>query len=336
VRGLQHMIEDGRSCREVLTLLAGVRSALNATGDLILERYVESCSVDLQRGEASVTRAGRRRQAEPRLSRHPRLSPRAAHGVGAAERLPLPVPARTSGAAARVLRVVEAEDLRVAVPRERQRLARRTGSSPHRGPSPRPAAVRSPVITKRVDFRPHARSCGRSVTPSSTARPALPTTSARTTRPESEVSSTRRRCSVPMGTPASARCAATPRGSRRAVQTRAGRRWRRPGTPAGRGSRRPTPRPTRRSRRRSPRGSRCARSRRGRSAPRPRSRRWRRRSPGARRPGRGRPGSRRWRRRRGRGPVEVVQGVGARRDRLRLERLAGHEACISAGTTPRR
>jgi CsoR family transcriptional regulator, copper-sensing transcriptional repressor len=54
VRGLQHMIEDGRSCREVLTLLAGVRSALNATGDLILERYVESCSLDLQRGEASV------------------------------------------------------------------------------------------------------------------------------------------------------------------------------------------------------------------------------------------------------------------------------------------
>ena len=54
VRGLQHMIEDGRSCREVLTLLAGVRSALNATGDLILERYVEACTVDLQRGDASV------------------------------------------------------------------------------------------------------------------------------------------------------------------------------------------------------------------------------------------------------------------------------------------
>jgi CsoR family transcriptional regulator, copper-sensing transcriptional repressor len=54
VRGLQHMIEDGRSCREVLTLLAGVRSALNATGDVILERYVESCTVDLQRGDASV------------------------------------------------------------------------------------------------------------------------------------------------------------------------------------------------------------------------------------------------------------------------------------------
>ena len=55
VRGLQHMIEEGRSCREVLTLLAGVRSALNATGDVILEHYVEVCSVDLQRGEGSVS-----------------------------------------------------------------------------------------------------------------------------------------------------------------------------------------------------------------------------------------------------------------------------------------
>jgi DNA-binding FrmR family transcriptional regulator len=54
VRGLQAMIEGGRSCREVLTLLAGVRSALNATGDLILERYVETCRVDLEEGRANV------------------------------------------------------------------------------------------------------------------------------------------------------------------------------------------------------------------------------------------------------------------------------------------
>ena len=43
VRGLQGMIEEGRSCREVLTLLAGIRSALNATGDVILESYVQGC-----------------------------------------------------------------------------------------------------------------------------------------------------------------------------------------------------------------------------------------------------------------------------------------------------
>jgi len=46
VRGLQQMIEDGRSCRDVLTLLAGIRSALNATGDVILETYVSGCMTD--------------------------------------------------------------------------------------------------------------------------------------------------------------------------------------------------------------------------------------------------------------------------------------------------
>jgi len=54
VRGLQGMIEDGRSCREVLTLLAGVRSALNASGDLILEHYVEACRFDLEKGSGNV------------------------------------------------------------------------------------------------------------------------------------------------------------------------------------------------------------------------------------------------------------------------------------------
>ncbi|QRN79984.1 MAG: metal-sensitive transcriptional regulator [Nocardiopsis sp. BM-2018] len=46
VRGLQGMIEEGRSCREVLTLLAGIRSALNATGDVILESFVQGCLAD--------------------------------------------------------------------------------------------------------------------------------------------------------------------------------------------------------------------------------------------------------------------------------------------------
>ncbi len=46
VRGLQHMIDEGRSCREILTLLAGIRSALNATGDVILEHYVQACLTD--------------------------------------------------------------------------------------------------------------------------------------------------------------------------------------------------------------------------------------------------------------------------------------------------
>ena len=43
VRGLQRMIEDNRDCHEILTLLSGIRSALNATADVILENYLEQC-----------------------------------------------------------------------------------------------------------------------------------------------------------------------------------------------------------------------------------------------------------------------------------------------------
>ena len=54
VRGLQQMIEDGRSCRDILTLLAGIRSALNATGDAILEHYVQGCMADDADPETTV------------------------------------------------------------------------------------------------------------------------------------------------------------------------------------------------------------------------------------------------------------------------------------------
>ena len=43
VRGLQRMIEENRDCHEILTLLSGIRSALNATGDVILGNYLEQC-----------------------------------------------------------------------------------------------------------------------------------------------------------------------------------------------------------------------------------------------------------------------------------------------------
>ena len=43
VRGLQKMVDEERDCNDVLTLLSGIRSALNAAGDLILETYVEEC-----------------------------------------------------------------------------------------------------------------------------------------------------------------------------------------------------------------------------------------------------------------------------------------------------
>ncbi|WMT58867.1 metal-sensitive transcriptional regulator [Truepera radiovictrix] len=44
VRGLQRMIEEERDCREVLTQLSGVRSALDAASDVILETYLEKCA----------------------------------------------------------------------------------------------------------------------------------------------------------------------------------------------------------------------------------------------------------------------------------------------------
>lgn len=56
VRGLQRMVEEERPCHEVLTLLSGVRSALNATGDAVLEEYLDRCAVDLRTGETDIER----------------------------------------------------------------------------------------------------------------------------------------------------------------------------------------------------------------------------------------------------------------------------------------
>lgn len=55
VRGLQKMVDDERSCQEVLTLLAGVRSALDATADTILENYLDKCQADFKDGEGDVS-----------------------------------------------------------------------------------------------------------------------------------------------------------------------------------------------------------------------------------------------------------------------------------------
>lgn len=55
VRGLQKMVNEGRSCREVLTLLAGVRSALDATADVILESYLDECQAQFSKGDGDIT-----------------------------------------------------------------------------------------------------------------------------------------------------------------------------------------------------------------------------------------------------------------------------------------
>ena len=43
VRGLHKMVEEERPCQEILTLLAGIKSALNASGDAIFEQYLDRC-----------------------------------------------------------------------------------------------------------------------------------------------------------------------------------------------------------------------------------------------------------------------------------------------------
>lgn len=54
VRGLQKMVDEDRECRDILTLLSGVRSALEATGDLIFEAYLEECRADLVKGKGDT------------------------------------------------------------------------------------------------------------------------------------------------------------------------------------------------------------------------------------------------------------------------------------------
>lgn len=43
IRGLQRMVEEEKTCVEVMTQLASAKSALDATGDVILETYVAMC-----------------------------------------------------------------------------------------------------------------------------------------------------------------------------------------------------------------------------------------------------------------------------------------------------
>ncbi len=43
LRGLRRMIEAERPCGEVLTLLIGVRRALDAAGEKVLSDYLEGC-----------------------------------------------------------------------------------------------------------------------------------------------------------------------------------------------------------------------------------------------------------------------------------------------------
>lgn len=52
VRAVKRMVEEGRTCPDILIQVAAVRSALNGVGRLILEDHLKSCMVDaVQRGD---------------------------------------------------------------------------------------------------------------------------------------------------------------------------------------------------------------------------------------------------------------------------------------------
>lgn len=51
VRGLQRMVEDERDCRDILTQLSSIRSALDASSDVILETYLEKCAQNYREGQ---------------------------------------------------------------------------------------------------------------------------------------------------------------------------------------------------------------------------------------------------------------------------------------------
>jgi len=48
VRGLQKMVQEERECKDILTLLSGVKSALESVGEEILEAYLVRCQADLE------------------------------------------------------------------------------------------------------------------------------------------------------------------------------------------------------------------------------------------------------------------------------------------------
>jgi DNA-binding FrmR family transcriptional regulator len=46
VRGLQKMIDDDKSCEEILIQIGSVKSALHKTGQVILEGHLHHCILD--------------------------------------------------------------------------------------------------------------------------------------------------------------------------------------------------------------------------------------------------------------------------------------------------
>lgn len=43
VRGVQRMIEEGRDCRDIVTQVAAIRSALGSVNSIVLQCYAHNC-----------------------------------------------------------------------------------------------------------------------------------------------------------------------------------------------------------------------------------------------------------------------------------------------------
>ncbi|PMQ02242.1 MAG: hypothetical protein CBR30_00875 [Dictyoglomus sp. NZ13-RE01] len=43
IRGIERMIEEGRDCKEIISQISAVRSALKRVGILIIEEHAKSC-----------------------------------------------------------------------------------------------------------------------------------------------------------------------------------------------------------------------------------------------------------------------------------------------------
>lgn len=46
VRGVQRMVEEGRDCRDIVTQLTAIKSALNSVSSIVLQCYATNCLGD--------------------------------------------------------------------------------------------------------------------------------------------------------------------------------------------------------------------------------------------------------------------------------------------------
>lgn len=46
IKGIQKMINEEKSCSDILTQVAAVRAAVNKVGGLVLEQYSKKCMID--------------------------------------------------------------------------------------------------------------------------------------------------------------------------------------------------------------------------------------------------------------------------------------------------